>query len=437
VSVSTSIVHKPWLLMGRRGGSTAPTLDLPFLGGVLDPRITFTRASVGTYFDAAGTLQTVGNNVPRFDYDPVTHAPLGLLIEEARTNLALQGNSLSGWTLSSATLTGNAGVGPDGTNSFNRVAETAVTNFHTVYVLYTVTASTTYSYSVFAKAAELRYLQLIYDDGGANGIFATFDLQTGTVSGAATARGTATLPSATISAAGSGIYRCTVSGQTPSTSGRTLIATSNAAAPGFLPSYAGNAANGLLAWGAQLEIGAFPTSYIPTTGATVTRQGDFCRMPTGGWYSSTVGSMASDFVLINTLPGRNSAIMAIDDGVGNRATVIDQYAGAAGAGNDINSFVRTASTSNASVADKYFLSGGVLNKTAMSWNAATLLATANGDATGQSSAVTGSGIPVVNRLLLGGTGGSMGGVLPLCGWYRRFRYWPRALSNAELQAATA
>ncbi len=48
---------------------------------------TFSRASTATYFDSAGTLQTAAANAPRFDYDPVTHAPKGLLLEDARTNV--------------------------------------------------------------------------------------------------------------------------------------------------------------------------------------------------------------------------------------------------------------------------------------------------------------------------------------------------------------
>ena len=72
------------------GGPPGATLDLSFMTpGTLDPRITFTRASIGTYFDVTGTLQTAAANAPRWDYNPSTHVLNGLLIEEARTNIVL------------------------------------------------------------------------------------------------------------------------------------------------------------------------------------------------------------------------------------------------------------------------------------------------------------------------------------------------------------
>lgn len=65
------------------------------LGAVKGPAITFTRASLGTYIDSAGVLQTAGNGVARFDHDPVTGAPLGLLIEPTRTN-SIRNNTMVG-----------------------------------------------------------------------------------------------------------------------------------------------------------------------------------------------------------------------------------------------------------------------------------------------------------------------------------------------------
>ena len=72
--------------------------DLGFLGPTLDPRITFTRAEHRHVFRCTGTMQTAASNAPRFDYDPVTHALRGLLIEEQRTNhqLSASGPTIAG-----------------------------------------------------------------------------------------------------------------------------------------------------------------------------------------------------------------------------------------------------------------------------------------------------------------------------------------------------
>ena len=64
-----------------------PSLRLDFANArALDPRITFTRASVGTYVGRDGLIKTAGNDEARFDHDPETLESLGLLIEESSTN---------------------------------------------------------------------------------------------------------------------------------------------------------------------------------------------------------------------------------------------------------------------------------------------------------------------------------------------------------------
>jgi len=116
-----------------------PSLDLTFMTpGTLNPAITFTRASTGTYFDSAGVMQTAAVNAPRWDYDPVTLQLRGLLIEEARTNLLLNSATLStqsvtvtavAYTLSfygtgTVTKSGTATGALVGTGAAQRVSQT-------------------------------------------------------------------------------------------------------------------------------------------------------------------------------------------------------------------------------------------------------------------------------------------------------------------------
>jgi hypothetical protein len=96
-----------------------PSLDLRFaLAKKLDPRITFTRGSTGTYFGPDGIMRTAGVNEPRFDHDPITGQSLGLLVEEQRTNL-IQNNTFQG------AVVGNPGTLP--TNAYNFIVPTGVT----------------------------------------------------------------------------------------------------------------------------------------------------------------------------------------------------------------------------------------------------------------------------------------------------------------------
>jgi hypothetical protein len=130
----------PAFLAVASGGT--PSLDLFFsASGALGSLVTFTRASSGTFIDSTGALQTATTNTPRFTHNPSTLAPLGLLLEESRTNLLLNSATLStqnvtvtaaAHTLSftgtgTVTLSGVSTAGPlvgTGTGQANRVTLT-------------------------------------------------------------------------------------------------------------------------------------------------------------------------------------------------------------------------------------------------------------------------------------------------------------------------
>ena len=117
-----------------------PNLDLNFAGTkTLDPRVTFTRASSGTYVGSDGLLKTAAVDAPRFDHNPTTGESLGLLVEEARTNSLLNSAILSTQSVTvgatyqilsfygtgTVTLTGVSTAGPlVGTGENNRVSLT-------------------------------------------------------------------------------------------------------------------------------------------------------------------------------------------------------------------------------------------------------------------------------------------------------------------------
>lgn len=112
--------------------------------------ITFTRSTTAIYFDSTGVLQTAAINIPRFDYNPVTFTPKGLLIEEARTNSLLHCRDLANavWVKTNTTAVKNA-IGLDGiTNSASTLTATGATGT----CLQTLTlAAAARSYSVYIK----------------------------------------------------------------------------------------------------------------------------------------------------------------------------------------------------------------------------------------------------------------------------------------------
>jgi hypothetical protein len=412
------------------------TLDLSFIsGGSLDPRLTFTRASTATYFDATGTMQTATTNVPRFDYDPVTHALRGLLIEEQRVNQLFPSvPDTTVWTGGASTVTIGASVAPDGTATATQVAETAANAMH--YVIRSPMATTSLgpqTLSLYAKANGTRYLQVSLDDSGSGTIggYATFDLQAGVVSGALTARGAAVIGTATIQAVGNGFYRCAITVTTTGAalSDRVMLILSNVAAPTFSPTYAGNAANSVLLWGVQIEISAFPTSYIATTAAAVTRALDDCWMAIGAWFNAAASTLFGEFIYPRQIDATEAHdLVVLGDNTGSAGNHITLRATDGGAG-PLLSKVNTPTTTLAPPGNPVV---GAVSKLVGALDGTTSYACLNGGAVGTLAAPIPTGLV---RLILGNhnTGGTAS---PLDGYIRRVRYWPRVLSNAELQSVT-
>ena len=262
-----------------------PSLDLDFTQEGLDPRITFSRGSIGTRVNRNRLIETVSANQPRFDYDPVTGECKGLFIEESRSNLVTYSEDFSNasWARNNQNINTNVITAPDGTLTADKLITINASSSHDLFKTPNL-SSNTYTLSIFAKAAEQNLMRLRIDDGiiGRNTIF---NLTTGSVSS------NTNVTSSTITPYSNGWYRCSI---TVTTNIINLVF--NTPYP-----YSGDGTSGIYIWGAQLEAGAFPTSYIPTTASTVTRSADLAQM-TGtnfsSWYNQTEGSMVASFSTI-------------------------------------------------------------------------------------------------------------------------------------------
>ena len=134
--------------------SVRPTLNLDFANSKkLDPRITFYRDSIATYYDSKGVLRYANHNEPRFDHDPVTGESKGLLIEETEHNLFSNSDNPEKWSLTSkATSFGwqsNGMKSPDGTMNATRFF---ITGTDPYWYQNNLTLNGTYTFSYWIKA---------------------------------------------------------------------------------------------------------------------------------------------------------------------------------------------------------------------------------------------------------------------------------------------
>jgi hypothetical protein len=416
-------------------GGLFPAMALNFLIPSLDSRVTFTRGTTGTFIGSNGLIQTAAINGPRFDYDPVTLAPRGLLIEEQRVNVLTYSEQFdnAAWTKVDTTVSANATVSPDGTTNADKIVETATTGAHWAFQSVTTTA-VAHTATAFMKASERTWGLMRLRDSTGNDRFAWFNLATGAV-------GTVQLNlTASITSFGNGWYRCSISisaalaGSNPCVIGP--------ATADNVSSYAGTAGSGIFIWGAQLEAASFATSYIPTVASQVTRSADVASM-TGtnfsSWYNASAGTL---FV---SATGYNAPTVS----QGSTApTAASLYAAAAG-----NSFAAIAiyrrdgavlnSPTAVVISDAGFVGAdipqssiswaGATVKAAFAWNGTTDAAfTANGATVGTDSSYT---LPTSDSLQIG-RWGSEGVTGYWSGHILSIAYYNTRLPNATLVSLT-
>jgi hypothetical protein len=222
-------------------------------------------STVGEYVKTTSTI----NSAPRFDHDPTTGESLGLLVEESRTNLLLRSEEFdqAAWAKGGSTISANIIAAPTGATTADKIAEDNSSSSHRVIsTAPTWAGSTAYTYSFYAKAAEREKVYgLLGTTVMASRTLVIFDLSTGVAtvsSGSPTAYSMVNV--------GNGWYRCSIVFiSIASPSGGVVAGIWDTAEV-----YTGTTGSGIYIWGAQLEAGSFPTSYIPTEGSTVTRAAD-------------------------------------------------------------------------------------------------------------------------------------------------------------------
>jgi len=378
----------------------------------------FTRSSTATYFDSSGTLQTAASNIPRFDYDPATLAPKGLLLEEPRINRFYDSEDLTttNYITERASVVSNATSAPTGLMTADKLVDDTNNGRHIIYgVNISVTAGDVFTGSVFVKPAEQEYVQLIFSSGAFTGsTFSNFHL---------TGAGTVTYNAAdvidsSITYVGNGWYRCTLTTTAVNTTNDTTVFVAllnNSDIQSRTPGYVGTG-TGLYVWGFQSEIGGHVTSYIPTAGAFVTRNADQLTVPVGTWYNQSAGTMMNDFSWLTEDIGNSPTFARFDDTTANNRWNITYIQG--------SSVMRTIGTNGGASQGSWSVAYPSTGSAKIAFAQAANNANSAFDGALQTADSSWSP-PTVTRLNLLG--------LQANKWHKKIKYYPSRVSDTQLQ----
>ena len=215
-----------------------------------------------------GLIETVAADQARLNYDPSNPQDPHLLLEPTRTNSLPESENFStNWFVIGLSVSSGISSPDGGTNAYSLVEGTG-TGGKIIYDTISVSAGSV-TYSLFMKKGDKRYTALLLSGVVTTSMF-NVDLENGTGTTA-----TGSFDSTNIEEYPNGWYRISVT--TTATAGNLNcnVYLMNGAAYNDR-NYTGNGTDKTYIFGAQLEAGSYPTSYIPTSGSAVTRTQDRC-----------------------------------------------------------------------------------------------------------------------------------------------------------------
>jgi hypothetical protein len=344
------------------------------------------QVSLRSYYENTSTSVARFNSA-RFDYDPTTLTPRGLLIEGSAANYANYSNALygTGWNSGGTpTITPAGGaVAPDGVSTSTRFVFPPVAggNPSRTYFLTTYPAgSYPYTVSVWMKSNTAQNYNI-------------------------------------------SILGNTTTNNTVTPVWQRFQVTATAAAPLYGYVYISNESTTVTTdismWGVQLEAGNGASSYIPSGASQGSRAADSCVM-TGtnfsSWFNESEGTFIAQFQTQHQGNTSSAAyLLALDSSASKRLIYL-------------NTSLDTASTFDGTlVISAVGDVTGVLAKVASAYNSSERAIVANGGAVATGSVAVGYSSAT-----------SLGiGLLASNSTFKQIKFFPTRLSNSQLQVLTA
>ena len=227
-------------------------------GRFFNKEFDFSRGSSATYVGKDGLIKSAASDVPRIDFSDSTNG--ALLLEPTRSNIFDYSSNLNAWSKLNSTVTESNVLSLDGVNNsygYERTSSSTSYIYRTVYLSNT----TQYTLSFFVKSGTSTNIRTdLWDTAQSVQGSIQINLETKAVSNFIG-------NSYKIEDYTNGWMRISVTFTSESSFGTTFNRYFNADSVG----------SELYIWGAQLEVGSYSTSIIPTSGSTTTRLADVCN----------------------------------------------------------------------------------------------------------------------------------------------------------------